>query len=326
MAGKPKSALASLLDQINSTDQNQAAVAEAGVSIPNVEEPKPTFEHHQEHPVAEPYTEVTTTTKLINVEPDDCILWAFADRPDEEMGDITALADSMKENGQQEPILVRPNTQNTKHRYEVIFGNRRWRAARSKQMPLMAIVKSMTDQEAALFQKEENENRKDLSDYARARSYRKQIDSGVFDTETELSKSLNLSKRTLNDIMAYIRVPKTIIDAIPNYASISRTMALKLSILAKDKSMHDKLIKLGPQIGNGSIKAVNIEMELNKKQLTRTVSKIRDIQNSQGKKIGKLKCHPSGMINISIDAKYSSRVNLDNICKQLAEQCSNDNQ
>ena len=323
MASKPKSALASLLDNINNSEQ-EVAVVEAGVAIPAVEE---LVEDSEGQGVIfstyDTKKRESNTPELINIDPMDCHLWLYTDRPDGELGDIQSLAKSMKNNGQQEPILVRPNTQKTKHKYEVIFGNRRWRAASSEGILLQAIVKSVTDQQAALFQKEENENRKDLSDYARAQSYKKQIASGVFQSETELSKALHISKRTLNDIMAYVRVPKHIIDAIPNYAGISRATAIKLSVLGKDKSLHNKLLKLGPHIGGGTITAANVDFELNREYLSRPKHEVRNIVNLQGEKVGKLKKHPTGTISIIIDGKFSEQIDINSFCKQISEQCTN---
>ena len=324
MASKPKSALASLMDAINNSEQDQAAAVEADVVIPNVDEsienssasPNINFTSHKSQEVK------VDTSRLMQIDPNDCHLWKFADRPEGELGDIQSLALSMKENGQQEPILIRPNAQKTEHKYEVIFGNRRWRAAISEGLSLQAMFKSVTDQEAALFQKEENENRKDLSDYARAMSYKNQIESGVFKSERELSKLLHLSRQTLNDIMAYIRVPQHIINAIPNYSEISRATAVKLSALARDRTLHDTLIRLGPRIGNRTITASNIELELNRKYLQRSKIEAHDIINAQGRKIGKLKQHPTGTIGVSIDAKFSGQIDINQLCKHIADQCN----
>ena len=53
-----------------------------------------------------------------------------------------------------------------KPKYEVIFGERRWRACQLANVPFKAIVRDLTDSEAALLQIVENEQRQDLSEYA----------------------------------------------------------------------------------------------------------------------------------------------------------------
>ena len=199
---------------------------------------------------------------IITIDPNDCILWPFSDRPSDELGDIESLAKSLKEHGQQEPILVRENRQNTPHRYEIIFGNRRWRAAHFAHISVIAICKNISDQEASLCQKEENENRKELSDYARAMSYRAQIDGGVYRNETELSKFLGISKQALNDLMAYLRVPDVLRNAISHYKNLSKKMAIKLAVLSKNSDYLDVLLHLAPKISDQTITTTNIDQRV----------------------------------------------------------------
>lgn len=200
--------------------------------------------------------------QLITIDPNDCILWPFADRPSDELGDIESLAQSLKEHGQQEPILVRENKQNTPHRYEIIFGNRRWRAAHFAHISLLAICKNISDQQASLCQKEENENRKEISDYARAMSYRAQIDGGVFKSETELSKILGISKQALNDLMAYLRVPENLRAAISNYKTLSKKMVIKIATLSKNADCLDVLMHLAPKISDQTVTTSNIDQRM----------------------------------------------------------------
>lgn len=210
--------------------------------------------------VSSPPTTQTTPLSVVSLDPNILRPWQFSDRPEDEMGDLDALAKSIQEHGQQEPILVRPLIHaQTTHEYEVIFGNRRWQACKKVNCQVLAFVKTMSDQEAARFQKEENENRKDLSDYARARSYRNQIQSGVFKSERELSRILGISHQVLNDIMAYTRIPDELLNQIPNIKAISRKTAVKIATLSKDKQQYKILKTLANKIGNGEITAANID-------------------------------------------------------------------
>lgn len=266
---KPQSAMAALLDFSDNTVLTKSE---------DFEKPRISSQEDQWHdvqssatiedterstkPWAEQGTQHTMSNQLIEIEPEDCILWRFSDRPSDELGDIESLAQSMKEHGQQEPILVRENRQTSEHRYEIIFGNRRWRAAQVAKIKLTAICKNISDQQAALFQKEENENRKELSDYARAMSYRAQIDGGVFKNESELSKELGISKQALNDLMAYLRVPETLREAISNYKSLSKKMVTKLAALSKNRDMLDVLIILAPKISDQSITTSTLDKHI----------------------------------------------------------------
>ena len=112
------------------------------------------------------------------VDPNEICNWDFHDRPESELGDIDALANDFVKVGQQQPCLIRPS-HNTDSCYELIIGERRWRAAKLAQIELKVIIKDISDSDAALVQAAENENRVDLSDYAKGMSYSKLIDSGV---------------------------------------------------------------------------------------------------------------------------------------------------
>lgn len=78
---------------------------------------------------------------------------------------VDALAESLVETGQLEPIEVRPLGKDDPRRregaeYELVFGERRWRAALAKQLPTIEVlIKEMTDEEAANRALVENQQR-----------------------------------------------------------------------------------------------------------------------------------------------------------------------
>lgn len=86
--------------------------------------------------------------------------------------DFLALVESIRESGQQVPILVRPAPQDGSgegsERYQVAYGHRRLRAARRLGQPVRAIVKALSDDELILAQGKENAERRNLSFIERA--------------------------------------------------------------------------------------------------------------------------------------------------------------
>jgi ParB family transcriptional regulator, chromosome partitioning protein len=81
--------------------------------------------------------------------------------------DFLALVDSIRENGQQVPILVRPHPEQT-GRYQVAYGHRRLKAAVRLGATVKAIVKGLSDDELVLAQGKENAERRNLSFIERA--------------------------------------------------------------------------------------------------------------------------------------------------------------
>ncbi|UDF32867.1 UNVERIFIED_ORG: plasmid partitioning protein RepB (plasmid) [Roseateles sp. XES5] len=86
--------------------------------------------------------------------------------------DFLVLVESMRESGQQVPILVRPapkdGTGEGSERYQVAYGHRRLRAARRLGQPVKAIIKTLSDDELVLAQGKENAERRNLSFIERA--------------------------------------------------------------------------------------------------------------------------------------------------------------
>lgn len=196
------------------------------------------------------------------ISPDRCKSWDLADRHELEMGDIKSLAVSIKTHGQQEPILVRPiQIKEDGIEFEIIFGNRRWRACNLINIPVKAIVKNISDQDAAIAQKEENENRKEISDFSKALHYKNLLDKKVFSNMTELSQKLGIGKATLSDLMSYTRINNKIISAIKYPHKISKKAAAKLAALSQNISEEQLQVLVGliPDVESGTISARQIE-------------------------------------------------------------------
>ena len=102
---------------------------------------------------------------------------------------------------QQQPCIVRELIAGQK--YELIAGERRWRAAKLLNQDLKVIISTLTDSEAALVQAAENNNRLNLSDYAKGQSYASLIKNGVLkqkDLITTIKSRFNKKTREKNRI------------------------------------------------------------------------------------------------------------------------------
>jgi ParB family chromosome partitioning protein len=87
----------------------------------------------------------------------------FPDRlPDDDEKDFECFRLSIEEDGQKVPVQVRrhPSAQD---RYQLVYGHRRWRAARELNRPIKAFVVDATDHDMLLAQGLENSARQDLS-------------------------------------------------------------------------------------------------------------------------------------------------------------------
>jgi len=81
---------------------------------------------------------------------------------------IRELAESIREIGLQEPVILRP----ADGRYEIVAGDRRYLASKIiNAKKILAIVKDLSDEETLLIRATENDQREDLTPMERARQY-----------------------------------------------------------------------------------------------------------------------------------------------------------
>jgi len=101
---------------------------------------------------------------IVEVDPDDVAPSSIPDRFDGAYDDaaIDEIATSIRERGQIVPGLIRPHKGDGAP-YQIVFGRRRLAAVKTLGLKFRAIVRELSDEEAIVFQGEENANRNDLS-------------------------------------------------------------------------------------------------------------------------------------------------------------------
>lgn len=139
------------------------------------------------------------------------------DRLDESLEDCATLAASIREHGQQVPILVRPHPK-LSGRYQVAYGHRRLRVLRELGLKVKAVIRPLTDDQLVIAQGQENSARRDLSFIERAsfavlledRGFRREIIMAALTVDkTELSRLISC-RRSLPDglVLAIGSAPK----------------------------------------------------------------------------------------------------------------------
>ena len=187
--------------------------------------------------------------KVQSLNPKHCKKWKFADRSDFEFGKTWELGEDIKRNGQIEPAIVRP-IKDPEYQYEVIAGARRWKACFDSDLPFIAVVSDLTDNQAAIAQIKENQ-KLGICDYSRGLCYSKLLNSEKV-TQNDLINNIQISKAKLKDFLAFAKIDQKIWDAIGNTSKVSsRTAREILSISSKGEKYKSALIELGEEIRNG---------------------------------------------------------------------------
>lgn len=198
----------------------------------------------------------------IEIPPDACRPWKLADRPLSEMEHKAELMESFKSDrvGQLQPIIVRPVNDPAAPgiAYEVISGRVRWMAAKELGVPVQAIVRDLTDREAYVVMSVENRQRKNISDWARAKSYQRALLTNIFDSAQELAGVEGISKSTLSFYLGFAELPNTVAEAFGNIAAVSYRMGYAIAKACKSQGM-EAIIPLIPRIESGEISRQDIE-------------------------------------------------------------------
>ncbi len=125
---------------------------------------------------------------------------------------LDELANSIKEKGVLQPIVVRP----TETGYEIIAGERRWRATqRAGLHQIPAIVQDVSDQEMLELALIENIQRDDLSPIEEAQAYQLMIEQFGL-TQEQVAEKVSRSRTAVTNTLRLLQLPKTIQSMVVN--------------------------------------------------------------------------------------------------------------
>ncbi len=123
--------------------------------------------------------------------------------------ELEALAQSVREKGILQPLLVRP-VDEADTAFELIAGERRWRAAQRARLHLVPVlVRVISDVEALEIALIENLQREDLTALEEAEAYRRLIDE-FGQTQANLAESLGKSRSHVANTLRLLGLPETV--------------------------------------------------------------------------------------------------------------------
>ncbi|MCI5515673.1 MAG: ParB/RepB/Spo0J family partition protein [Oscillospiraceae bacterium] len=120
---------------------------------------------------------------------------------------LEELADSIRQHGVLQPLLVRPLPNGA---YQLVAGERRWRASRLaelKEVPV--IIKELTDTEAMEIAIIENLQREDLNPIEEAEGLQTLIDKCGF-TQEEVATSVGKSRPAITNALRLLKLPEDV--------------------------------------------------------------------------------------------------------------------
>lgn len=119
---------------------------------------------------------------------------------------LQELADSLKTRGMLQPLIVRPHPTD-RGLYQIVAGERRWRAAQIAQLhEVPVIVRDLDDTEVLEVAIVENIQRADLNAIEEAASYRQLMDR-FGHTQERLAEALNKSRSHIANLLRLLNLP-----------------------------------------------------------------------------------------------------------------------
>lgn len=174
---------------------------------------------------------------------------------------INELAQSIKQYGLLQPITVRKLSHNY---YEIIAGERRWRAVcRAGFTHIKAVIQPALDEDSAVIALIENLQRENLHFFEEAEGYLNLMrEHGL--TQEELARRLGKNQSTVANKMRILKLPSNVKELITTYKLSERHARALLRLHNEEAQL--RLIK--------DIKQKNLSVKLTEELVERTLSKL----------------------------------------------------
>ncbi len=251
----------------------------------------------------------------------DIVVGKYQPRTEFDKDALEALSSSIKEKGVLQPLLVRK----VSDKYEIIAGERRWRAAKQaglKEVPV--VIKNLSDKEVLEAALVENILRENLSAIEEAEGFQRLIDE-FSHTQDALSQIVGKSRSHIANTLRLLGLPKDVQDFIKN-GSISAGHARALVGL-------DNAIELAQKIIAKNLSVRQVEDIVAKQKEDKAVktkktknSDIADIEQNLNRSLGfRIKITPNKQGGGKIVLQYSSVAELDMIIDTLEQKRRSNN-
>ena len=234
--------------------------------------------------------------------------------------ELRALADSIREKGILQPLVVRPDPQITGS-FEIVTGERRWRAAQIAQLhELPVVVRDCSDQDALEVALVENVQREDLTALEEAEGYQRLIDEFAH-SQDDLARVVGKSRSHVANTLRLLGLPepvKAMLDdgslsagharallAAPDAAALAKDVVARgLNVRQTESLVREKVPERARQPKTGAVA-----------QDADTLALERSLSDRVGLKVKILHRDPGGRVEIH----YRSVEQLDDIVRRLGD-------
>lgn len=227
------------------------------------------------------------------------------------------LADSIRSRGLIQPIVVRPHG----HRYQIVAGERRWRAAQKAQLhEVPVIVRDFDDVETLEVALIENVQRQDLNAIEEAIGYKRLIEE-YGHTQDALGKLVHKSRSHVANLLRLLELPEKVRDYVA-VGELSMGHARALVPAQDPQAYADEVVRRGLSVRDTE-KLVRLGLGRKpspaRPQRAQTPDEDIDaLQRQLGDLLGLKVTISHGETGGTVALGYSSLDQLDMICQRLS--------
>ena len=264
-------------------------------------------------PDSKPVADSTVPIEKLHANPDQPRRF-FAD------SDLEDLSNSIRTKGIIQPLIVRPNP-NISEEYQIVAGERRWRAAQMAQVhDIPVIIRELDDTEVLELGIIENIQRADLNAVEEAVGYRQLMDR-FGHTQEKLAEALGKSRSHIANLLRLLTLPDEVITYLKEgkisagharaLVPASNSAALARTVINKDLNVRqtEALAKSG-----GKQLSSKRQLQPAKDADTRAIESDLSAQLKLKVTIDHRQSSGKGELRIS----YSSLEELDGLCQVLS--------
>ncbi|MBZ9745819.1 ParB/RepB/Spo0J family partition protein [Mesorhizobium sp. CO1-1-7] len=235
--------------------------------------------------------------------------------------ELTDLAQSIREHGVVQPVVARPSPTQA-GRYEIIAGERRWRAAqRAGLTEIPVIIRDVNDRTALELAIIENVQRADLNPVEEAQGYQQLIDDHGY-TQADLGQVIGKSRSHVANTLRLLKLPDVIRDMLVDGA-LSAGHARTLVTAEDPAGLAKRIVEEGLSVRQAEALA---QMPAGASSSTKPAASAVE-KDADTLALEKLLTDTTGMI-VTVDHKgkggvlrvaYRSLEQLDELCRRLKQ-------
>lgn len=245
------------------------------------------------------------------------LLHASPNNPRKSFGEeeLRDLAQSIKEKGLLQPIVVRPRNDGE---YEIVAGERRWRASQLANIhEVPVLIRELSDGEALEIALIENIQRTDLNPLEEARAYGLLLNQFNY-TQQQLADSVGKSRSHISNTLRLLNLPDSVRLQIES-GQLTAGHARALVATDSAEKLADQIIKLGLSVreteslardasGQRSAKKPTAEKDPDTRALEKTLTEVLGL---------KVDISHTGNSGGTIRIQYKSLEQLEDVCQRL---------